>query len=139
MIDKEANPFVVDFNGFTQFQLLSLGHLSNLPSKKSVFFTTRSFEGGFEQKISFQEPWFYRNGVLDGKFGLLIGQGATGSVISGEWFGKKAAFKFVEVGKQKFQAETKDSLETLDDKLSEMISIQSTTGSKIVNFYGHYR
>ena len=139
MIDKGANPFVVDYGGNTQFEISFLGHLSNLPRKKSVFFTTRSIEGEFKQKISFQEPWFYQNGVFDGKFESLIGQGATGTVISGEWFGKKAAFKFVEIGNQKYQTFTDDSLITLDDKLSEMISIQSTTGSKIVNFYGHYR
>ena len=77
--------------------------------------------------------------MFDGKFNTLIGQGATGTVISGEWFGKKAAFKFVEIGNEKSQSYTEDGLKTLDDKLSEMISIQSTTGSKIVNFYGHYR
>ena len=32
-----------------------------------------------------------------------------------------------------------EGLKTLDQKLSEMISLQSTSGSKIVSFYGHYR
>ena len=139
MIDKGANPFVVEYSGKTQFESLNLVHLSNLPSQKSVYFTTRPLKEEFKQKLGFQEPWFYRNGVFDGKFESLIGQGATGTVISGEWFGKKAAFKFVQVGNQKYQFRTIDGLKTLDDKLSEMISIQSTTGSKIVEFYGHYR
>ena len=139
MIDKGANPFVVSYEGNTDFERRNLGHLSNLPSQKSVYFTTRSFEGESKHKIGFLEPWFYRSGVFDGKFESLIGQGATGTVISGEWFGRKAAFKFVEIGKQKEQILAKDSLKTLDNKLSEMISLQSTIGSKIVNFYGHYR
>ena len=139
MIDEGVNPFVVDYGDDTQFEMRNLGHLSNLPSKKSVFFTTRSLEGEYKQKTGFPEPWFYQNGVFDGKFKSLIGQGATGTVISGEWFGKKAAFKFVEIGSQKYQKIKEDGLKTLDDKLSEMISIQSTSGSKIVKFYGHYR
>ena len=137
MIDKGANPFVVDYAGSTGFDISNLGRLSNLPSQKSVYFTTRPFEGEFEGKTNFPDPWFYRTGVFDGKLNSVIGQGASGTVLSGDWFGKKAAFKFVEIGAQKFQE--KNSLRNLDEKLSEMISIQSTRGSKIVSFYGHYR
>ena len=139
MIDKGANPFVVGGDGNTQFENRNLSHLSNLPSEKSVYFTLRPFEEEFQQNIGFLQPWFYQNGVFDGKFKSLIGQGATSTVIDGEWFGKKAAFKFVEIGNQKYQRMAEDGLKTLNDKLSEMISIQSTTGSKIVEFYGHYR
>ena len=52
---------------------------------------------------------------------------------------RKVAFKFVEIGDQKHQEYVKDNLKTLDTELSEMITIQSLVGSKIVTFYGHYR
>ena len=132
MINRGANPFVIGSAGKSHYELFNLDHLYNLPNRKSVYFTTRPFEG-------FLDPWFYENGVFDGKFEFKIGQGASGTVISGEWFGKKAAFKFVEIGAQMFQVNVKDNLETMEKKLSEMISVQSTVGSKIVTFYGHYR
>ena len=65
----------------------------------------------------------------------MIGRGASGTVISSKWFRRTAAFKFVEIGAQKFQQTKKDGLKTLDEKLPEMISINS----KKVSFYGHYR
>ena len=139
MIDKGANPFVVQYPSKTNFEVFNLSHLSNPPKQKSVYFTTRPFEFEFKNKTNFPKPWFYQNGVFDGKFESLIGQGATGTVLRGEWFGKNAAFKFVEIQAQMFQKVTKDALKTLDEKLSEMISIQSTVGSEIVKFYGHYR
>ena len=95
--------------------------------------------GSDETNADFCDPWFYRNGVFDGKFESAIGQGASGRVISGEWYGKKAAFKFVEIVKQKEQKYVDEGLKSLDEKLSEMTSIQATKGSKIVQFYGHYR
>ena len=55
MIDKGANPFVVDYDGNTLFEIFELYHLSNLPSQKSVYFTTRAFEGEFKDKTSFLE------------------------------------------------------------------------------------
>ena len=87
----------------------------------------------------FLDPWFYKTGVFDGKFVSLIGQGSSGTVISGEWAGKKAAFKFVEVGSQQWGQRSSDLLETLGEKPSEMTSTQATKGSKIVSFYAHYR
>ena len=139
MIDRGANPFVVEYSGTTQFENFNLGHLSNLPSQKSIYFTTRPLPDEFQQQNVFPDPWFYKTGIFKGKYNSVIGRGAAGTVINGEWFGKKAAFKFVEIGAQKFQKETTDALRTLDEKLSEMVSIQSTVGSKIVSFYGHYR
>ena len=112
-------------------------NLSNLPVEKSVYFTTRQLKGA--SKLDFSDPWYYRNGVFDIKFGTVIGQGASGIVISGEWYGKKAAFKFVELGNQKFQQDVEDNVKTLEKKLSEMTSVESIKGSKIVSFYGHYR
>ena len=137
MIDKGANPFIVNYNGNLAY--LDEENLKNLPEQKSVFFITRPLDSNDESKADFLDPWFYRTGVFDGKFVKIIGRGASGTVISGEWYGKKAAFKFVEIGPQRFQVNNKDSLKTLNEKLSEMVSLQSTVGSKIVSFYGHYR
>ena len=137
MIDRGANLFVVDNGGNTWAD--ETRKLSNLPCQKSIYFTTRPLPDEFKQQNEFHDPWFYTTGIFDGKYNSVIGQGAAGTVVSGEWFGKQAAFKFVEIGAQKFQKEVSDSLKTLDEKLSEMISIQSTVGSKIVSFYGHYR
>ena len=139
MIDRGANPFVISYAGRTRFESFNPADLSNLPSQKSVYFTTRPLPDKFKVQNKFPDPWFYKTGVFDGKFESMIGQGASGTVLSGRWFGKKAAFKFVEVGAQKFQYDNEDNLKTLNEKLSEMISIQSTAGSKIVSFYGHYR
>ena len=139
MIDKGVNPFVVDYGGDTEFEMGNLAHLSNLPTKKSIFFTTRPFLDEFEKKSDFPDPWFYRTGVFDGKFRSVVGQGASGIVLNGEWYGKKAAFKFVEIGEQKEQKYAPDAIKSLDEKLSEMISISELEGSKIISFYGHYR
>ena len=110
-----------------------------MPSQKSVYFITRPLPDEFKERSSFPDPWFYKTGVFNGNFSSVIGQGASGTVISGEWFGKKAAFKFVAIGAQKYHEFTNERLKTLNEKLSEMISIQETVGSKIVSFYGHYR
>ena len=139
MINRGANPFVLGYGGKTQFNVLNLNYLLNLPSQKSIFFTIRPLSDEFQEQNSFPHPWFYKTGVFDRKFDSVIGQGATGTVISGEWFGNKAAFKFVEIDAQKYEENAGDGLKALNEKLSEMISLQSTVGSKIVSFYGHYR
>ena len=137
MIDRGLNPFVVTYGGKTKAK--KARNLSNLPSQKSVFFTTRPLPDEFKDQSIFPDPWFYETGVFDGKFDRVIGKGAAGTVVEGQWFGKKAAFKFVDIGTQQFQEKTADSLETLEEKLSEMIAIQETSGAKIVSFFGHYR
>ena len=139
MIDKGANPFIVQYGGESHFEIDDLSNLSNLPTEKSVYFVTRPLVDNDVTNNDFCDPWFYRNGVFDGKFDSAIGQGASGRVVSGEWYGKKAAFKFVEMQNQEFEKKAADALKVLDDKLSEMTSIQATKGSKIVKFYGHYR
>ena len=140
MIDNGANPHVVPYAGsdYTQSELENLGHLSNLPTQKSVFFTTRPFPDDFKNQTIFPDPWFYRTGVF-GQFESVIGQGASGTVLSGDWFGQKAAFKFVEIGLQQFQSDASEALKTLDEKLTEMTSIQAAKGDKVLPFYGHYR
>ena len=139
MIDRGANPFIAENDCGSSTE--ETRHLSNLPTQKSVFFTVRPLVGNNGSKVDFPDPWFYRTGVFDGKFNSVIGQGASGTVISGEWFGKKAAFKFVEIdwNSLKWQKDPSVSTKALNEKLSEMISIQATKGSKIVSFYGHYR
>ena len=137
MIDKGANPYIVDYNGNTQYKLEGLDHLPNMP--KSVFFTTRPLVGNNRSKVDFLDPWFYHNGVFNINLGTVCGRGTSGTVITGEWYGKKAAYKFVEIGTQKFEKDVPDAIKNLDEKLAEMTSIQATKGSKIVQFYGHYR
>ena len=73
------------------------------------------------------------------KFDSIVGQGAYGLVLSGDWCGKKAAFKFIEIGTNKFRESTGNDLKNQNDRLSELSSIQATNGSKILDFYGHYR
>ena len=113
--------------------------MENLPDQKSVYFITRPLSDEFKGQNEFLNPWFYKTGIFNGKFDSVIGQGASSIVISGDWFGKEAAFKFVEIGAQEHQEKTGDALKTLKEQLSEMTSIQSTAGSNIVSFYGHYR
>ena len=77
----------------------------------------------------------------------MISRGASGVVLSGQWFGKKAAFKFVEIENQltlhdkisSTQLTVEETIKKLNEKVSEMTSMESTQGSKIVKFYGHYR
>ena len=142
MIENGANPFILDGSGNDNFTAWNLArsNLSNLPTKKSVYYTIRPPVVELEKKGNFCDPWFYRTGVF-GKFDSVIGRGASGVVVSGEWFDKKAAFKFVETGNQSMLVSkpVRDALEVLDKKLSEMTTIQTTKGSKIVSFYGHYR
>ena len=93
----------------------------------------------FKGKTGFPDPWFYKTGIFDGKFNAVVGRGASGTVFSGKWCGRKAAFKFVEIGAQEVSELVRDGIRTLDQKLSEMTSIEVTKGSNILSFYGHYR
>ena len=139
MIDKGLNPYVIAHYGRSKFDDYHLGYLSNLPTKKSIYFTTRSIYDEFKSQTNFLDPWFYKTDIFDGKFTSVVGKGASGTVLSGEWCGKKAAFKFVDIGAQEFREKSSDSLKILNEKLSEMTSIQETKGSTILSFYGHYR
>ena len=93
-----------------------------MPSKKSVYFTTRLLPNEFKEQNDFLNQWFYTTGVFDGKFDSMIGKGSSGTILSGEWFGKKAAFKFVEIDVQKYEENAEDGLKALNEKLLEMIS-----------------
>ena len=82
--------------------------------------------------------WFYE-GQFGSKIRSVVGQGASGVVLSGEWRGKKAAFKLIKIGTTVTQENIEDNLMHQNNKLSELIMIQETKGSKILAFYGHFR
>ena len=140
MVNKGTNPFIEAFDGVTCFDEYELAKLSNLPPVKSVYFTTQPLANEFKGSNEFESPWYYSTGIF-GEFNenSMIGRGASGIVLKGEWFGNEAAFKFVDIGSQVFSENVSDNLRKLNEKLSEMTSIQSTEGSKIVKFLGHYR
>ena len=139
MIDKGASPYVVTYSGKIQLERRNLGYLKNLPTQKSIYFTTQPCFGEYKDRTDFPDPWLYNIGVFDGRFKSMIGQGASGTVLSGEWYGAKAAFKFVDIGNQNYSGKASLGMKELNQKLSEMKSFQVTKGSKIVSFYGHYR
>ena len=131
MIDKGANPFVVDYYGRTEYKMRSLSDesLSNLP-QKSCYFPVRKFPG-FPHN-----PWNYENGVFQGRFGDVIGRGGEGIVIGGVFNGEKMAFKFVEIGRSSSYEKASANLKT---QLSEMNEMQSTPGSCILPIKLHFR
>ena len=141
MIDRGVNPYVIDYSGESEFVFEKLSSLSNLPTSKSIFFSIQSFECFCDHKCGsdLSTPWFYKNGVFDGQFDRILGKGASGVVLHGFCHGFEAAFKFVEVEQQEFKEYAEDALDELNRKLGEMRSVQTTAGSKIVNFYGHFR
>ena len=142
MVNRGVNPYVVDYDGGSQFDLYEdFSNLSSLPTSKSIFFSIEPFECFCDTKCDsdLSNPWFYINGVFDGQFDYEIGRGASGVVLHGFCHGIEAAFKFIDVGKQEWQQYIVDSLTQIDKKLGEIKSIQTTKGSKIVQFYGHFR
>ena len=136
MIDKGANPFIKDCDGDTgyDFYSLSSSNLINLPKSKSVYFPIVDFKNK-----TLLGPWQYKTGVFPGKFNRLIGSGGEGYVLEGEWDNKKAAFKCVDVGKQEYIRMMDDALDDMEKKLSEMRTMQGTTGSAIMPLIGHFR
>ena len=159
IIDFGANPFVVSHTGNTG--IFYTPGLNNLPTQKSVYFPIQSFACCNKQcEFDLSEPWFYKNGTFPGHFETKIGQGASSIVLRGTFQHKKAAFKFVEIENepspivdvmdlfktfkigetQKFrQMKMKDTLKELNKQLNDMTSVQSVSGNKIVQFYGHFR
>ena len=141
MIDFGVNPFVVIDSGYTQFDINNLSHLHNLPTQKSIFFPTQSFACcNKDCEFDLSEPWFYNDGTFPGHFEAVIGQGASSIVLRGTFQHKKAAFKFVEIENEPSPKENvMGTLEELNKQLNDMTSIQSVSGNKIVQFYGHFR
>ena len=141
MINRGVNPYVVDHDGNSQFEEYQDLSLSSLPPSKSIFFSIESFECFCDTKCGsdLSNPWFYRNGVFNGQFDRRIGKGASGTVIHGFCHGVEVAFKFIDVGEQKFKRKAREQLVDLNRKLDEMKKVQTTIGSKIVELYGHFR
>ena len=141
LIDAGVNPHVLDYDDETKFDLHDLASLSNITTIKSIFVAVKSFPCTCPTQCAgdLSMEWFYQNGVYPGQFGQVIGSGGEGVVVSGIWHGEEAAFKFVPVRAQKATAFTKDGLADLATRLAEMTTMQSTSGSCILNILGHYR
>ena len=136
MIDMGVNPFILNHVGqsnYDFYKLASFG-LKNLPSVKSIYFSVRSFETG-----SLLHPWTYTSGVYPGCYSKVVGLGGEGIVIQGKWASIKAAYKFVPLRNQKLTTHANEALTDLYDKLSQMIEMDATKGSKILNLLGHFR
>ena len=136
MLDKGANPFIKNYNGNTEFddRSLSSSNLANLPNEKSIFFPIADFGNK-----SLLGPWQYLIGVFPGKFNRLIGSGGEGHVVQGVWNSIMAAFKWVPVGKQVEKTSINAVLADMENKLSELRTMQTTIGSSIIPLIGHFR
>ena len=141
MINHGVNPFIINQTGTSEFEKRDFSNISNLPTSKSIFFPIESFNCFCDEKCDsdLSTPWFYKNGIFDGQFDYVIGKGASGIVLHGYCHGVEAAFKYVDIGRQKQLTFSSDGLAELNRKLGEMRSIQATRGSKILEFYGHFR
>ena len=141
LIDAGVNPHVLGYDDITQYDVFSLASLSNLPTIKSIFFAVKSFPCRCATQCAgdLSNECFYQNGVYPGQFGQVIGSGGEGIVVSGFWHGEEAAFKFVPVRPQQLSTLAKDGLADLATRLTEMTTMQSTSGSCILNILGHYR
>ena len=136
MIDQGANPKVEAYDGKSEYERQNLQALNlTLPPEKSIYFSVQKID----DDKNLADPWFYQSGVYKGFFDKKIGSGASGTVVRGKWNGKPAAFKFVPIGEQKGHTLVVDALATLNEKLVEMTSMESISGSKMVGFFGHYR
>ena len=87
--------------------------------------------------MSLLHPWTYTSGVYPGCYSKVVGYGGEAIVIQGKWAGTKAAFKFVPLGNQKLTKYANEALTDLYDKLSQMIEMDATEGSKILKLLGH--
>ena len=121
-------------SGRSDFDMFSFDSLTNIPTVKSIFFPIKSFPSG-----NLDRPFHYENGVYPGQFCRVVGKGAEGVVIEGVWNNEKAAFKFVRVKDQKAMKKVEDGLADMNDRLREMLEMESITGSNILKFNGHFR
>ena len=76
---------------------------------------------------------FYLNIQIN--FDKVIGRGASGTVVNGQWFGKNAAFKFVI---KRFSISDRTP-EILYNRTPEVESMNRCSGSRILKLYGNYR
>ena len=70
MIDKGANPFIVSYGGKTWAD--ETRNLSNLPTKKSIFFTTQPFPMSSKEKTTFLTLGFIERVFLMVNFALSL-------------------------------------------------------------------
>ena len=136
MIDSGVNPYIVNYQGRTEFELRSLSHLKIPKMPKSVYFSIYPDE---TYPVEIKEPWYYMNGVFKGGFEEIIGKGGEGHVISGKWMGLNAAFKFVKIEEQKFSKTMTDRTKDLNKRLTQLNALKTIKGSRILVQYGHYR
>ena len=144
MIDLGANPHVRSSDGYTHYDVMydfmydamGLSNLKNVPLIKSVFYPIRTFSTG-----NLGEPWCYTTGVYDGKFGRIIGKGGEGTVIQGQWNGRKAAYKFVliKMVELKLNKDYVGLMEDMNERLKEMTEMMTTAGDAILPFQAHFR
>ena len=126
MIQRGANPHVLDHDGDTDYNMYSFDSVTNIPTVKSIFFPIKSFSNG-----NLGRPFHYENGVYPGQFCRVVGKGAEGVVIEGIWNNEKAAFKFVQVRNPEFG--------NMNARVREMLEMGSTIESNILKFNGHFR
>ena len=134
MIDLGANPYIRNAAGKTQFDVCSVSNLKNVPSIRSVFYATKNFQPG-----NLGEPFCYTTGVYDGKLGRVLGKGGEGKVIRGEWNGQQAAYKFVQIKREKQADNYSQVMEDMNERLKEMTEMMATPGDAILPFIAHYR
>ena len=123
MIDSGANPFIVDFEGNTQFDKWSFSGFTIPLLPKSVYFSIYPDES---YPSDIQRAWYYSNGVFPGNFDELIGKGGEGYVVSGKWMGVDAAFKFAEI-------------RDLEMRLTQISALKAIKSPCIVVQLGHFR
>ena len=134
MINRGANPHVLHCDDDSEYNIHSLSSLSNVPTIESIFFPIKSFPSG-----NLPSPFHYETGIYPGQFCQVIGKGGEGTVIQGIWGNEKAAYKFVQVRDQNFMKSVEDGLADMNDRVREMIEMESISGSNILKFNGHFR
>ena len=149
MIAAGVNPFALDYENETQAdywnvprELISEASPGLTPD---LFFSTTSLpcnsqNCGKSCEQGLPDPWYYNNGkVWEFKTEDRIGEGAEGIVLSGQFHGREAAFKMVEIKNLKTEKYAADAMNDLRTRLSEMHSLSKTNGQNILPFYGHIR
>ena len=129
---SKIDDWLADIELNSNVDKVTLAACKKLP--KSIYFSTENVSN-----TNLLAPWQYKTGIFPGKFNQLIGSGSEGTVIAGEWLGKKAAFKFVRFSHSRQMNTTVEALDDLHKRLSEMKAMQETKGSAILPFWGHFR
>ena len=139
MLDRGFNPCVVNYMGNCMVEA------EDVPIPKSIYFSIEPLGCFCHEKKCTElcKPWFYQNGIFDGQFEEVVGRGASGVVLRGFFNGNEVAFKFVKTPVKirggYYSGSIEDAIADLNKQLREMRSLRKTSGSKIVQFYGHYR